>query len=389
MVARRNVIKGVGLAATAAASIANAAEPVAAQEAPILGPYASPWDPPDPSIAGRQNIVPVPEDFFVPGRFKDKTAIVTGCARGMGRLAAIRLAREGANVVAVDWLADEGKAVVDAIVKDGGKAVFVEGDISETEVCDAMVRVAVDTYGGLDCALNNAGVMDAIFPGDPIDYAKQKDLVMSRIDEATDAYWDVVMRVNATGTFRSMRSELRQFLKQQRGGAIVNVASVAGLRGFGGTPSYVASKHAVNGLTKNAAIDYAPFGIRVNSVCMATTITPMYERAFDLLAPARGERLQGHRNRHAQDRQPPAMEQPEEGRLHGGRTGGRDAVPAVSRKLQPDRCKLCNRRRLHHLLRKAKDHIRPDWRQPGAIRMMFTPKENTQWKDERFSREPA
>ena len=131
MVARRNVIKGVGLAATAAASIANAAEPVAAQEAPILGPYASPWDPPDPSIAGRQNIVPVPEDFFVPGRFKDKTAIVTGCARGMGRLAAIRLAREGANVVAVDWLADEGKAVVDAIVKDGGKAVFVEGDISE------------------------------------------------------------------------------------------------------------------------------------------------------------------------------------------------------------------------------------------------------------------
>jgi NAD(P)-dependent dehydrogenase (short-subunit alcohol dehydrogenase family) len=106
---------------------------------------------------------------------------------------------------------------------------------------------------------------------------------MSRIDEATDAYWDVVMRVNATGTFRSMRSELRQFLKQQRGGSIVNVASVAGLRGFGGTPSYVASKHAVNGLTKNAAIDYAPFGIRVNSVCMGTTITPMYERAFDLL----------------------------------------------------------------------------------------------------------
>jgi len=107
--------------------------------------------------------------------------------------------------------------------------------------------------------------------------------VMSRIDEATDAYWDVVMRVNATGTFRSMRAELRQLMAQKRGGSIVNVASVAGLRGFGGTPSYVASKHAVNGLTKNAAIDYAPFGIRVNSVCMGTTITPMYERAFQLL----------------------------------------------------------------------------------------------------------
>jgi NAD(P)-dependent dehydrogenase (short-subunit alcohol dehydrogenase family) len=282
MVARRNVIKGVGMAAAAAAT-ATASSPAEAQAELALGPYATPWDPADPNIAGRQNIVPVPEDYFMPGRFAGKTALVTGCARGMGRLAAIRLAREGANVVAVDWLKEEGNAVVEEIVKQGGKAIFVEGDISETAVCDAMVKAAVDSYGGLDCALNNAGVMDAIFPGDPIDYEKQKGLVMSRIDEASDAYWDVVMRVNATGTFRSMRAELRQFMKQARGGSIVNVASVAGLRGFGGTPSYVASKHAVNGLTKNAAIDYAPFGIRVNSVCMGTTITPMFERAFTLL----------------------------------------------------------------------------------------------------------
>lgn len=282
MVARRNVIKGVGMAAAAAAT-ATASSPAEAQAELALGPYATPWDPADPNIAGRQNIVPVPEDYFMPGRFAGKTALVTGCARGMGRLAAIRLAREGANVVAVDWLKEEGNAVVEEIVQQGGKAIFVEGDISETAVCDAMVKAAVDSYGGLDCALNNAGVMDAIFPGDPIDYEKQKGLVMSRIDEASDAYWDVVMRVNATGTFRSMRAELRQFMKQARGGSIVNVASVAGLRGFGGTPSYVASKHAVNGLTKNAAIDYAPFGIRVNSVCMGTTITPMFERAFTLL----------------------------------------------------------------------------------------------------------
>ncbi len=287
MVARRDVVKGVGMAAAAAASVgtAAAADTAEATAAPALGlgPYSTPWDPADPKTAGRQTVVPVPEDYFLPGRFAGKTALVTGSARGMGKLAAIRLAREGANVVAVDWLADEGKAVVDGIVSEGGKAVFVAGDISETAVCDAMVQAAVDTYGGLDCALNNAGVMDAIFPGDPIDYATQKDLTMSRIDEASDAYWDVVMRVNATGTFRSLRAELRQMLKQNRGGSIVNVASVAGLRGFGGTPSYVASKHAVNGLTKNAAIDYAPYGIRVNSVCMATTITPMYERAFDLL----------------------------------------------------------------------------------------------------------
>jgi NAD(P)-dependent dehydrogenase (short-subunit alcohol dehydrogenase family) len=283
MVARRNVIKGVGMVAAATAAAATGAD--AAEPAPdlALDQYAMPWNPPDPAIAGRQNIVPVPEDYFMPGRFAGKTALVTGCARGMGRLAAIRLAREGANVVGVDWLEEEGKAVVNSIGKEGGRATFVVGDISETHVCDAMVKAAVDVYGGLDCALNNAGVMDAIFPGDPIDYEKQKDLVMARISDASDAYWDVVMRVNATGTFRSLRAELRQFMKQERGGAIVNVASVAGLRGFGGTPSYVASKHAINWLTKSAAIDYAPFGIRVNSVCMATTVTPMYERAFQLL----------------------------------------------------------------------------------------------------------
>ena len=283
MVARRDVMMGAGVLAATLASSAVAAEAEGEQLELALGDYSTPWNPPDPPFPGRQNIVPVPDDYFMPGRFAGKTALVTGCARGMGRMAAIRLAREGANVVGVDWLAEEGRAVVDGIVKEGGKAVFVAGDISETAVCDAMVKAAVDSFGGLDCALNNAGVMDAIFPGDPIDYARQKDLVMSRIDEATDAYWDVVLRVNATGTFRSMRAELRQFMKQRRGGAIVNVASVAGLRGFGGTPSYVASKHAVNGLTKNAAIDYAPYGIRVNSVCMATTLTPMYERAKELL----------------------------------------------------------------------------------------------------------
>jgi NAD(P)-dependent dehydrogenase (short-subunit alcohol dehydrogenase family) len=282
MIARRSVIKGAGLAA-AAATVAAQATPASAQAAVPLGPYAEAWNPQDPDIPGRQNIIPVPDDYFIPGRFTGKTAIVSGCARGMGQLAAIRLAREGANVVGVDWLDGEGKAVIDGIVAEGGKAMFVAGDISETSVCDAMVKAAVDTYGGLDCALNNAGVMDAIHPSEAIDYDTQKDRAMARIDESSDAYWDVVMRVNATGTFRSMRAELRQMLKQGKGGSIVNVASVAGLRGFGGTPSYVASKHAVNGLTKNAAIDYAPYGIRVNSVCMGTTITPMFERAFQLI----------------------------------------------------------------------------------------------------------
>ncbi len=290
MIMRRDLMKGVGGAAAAAVTVAAAATAVEASQAKeeqlelALEDYSTPWKEKDPAFPGRQNITRVPDDYFYPGRFHGKTVLVTGCARGMGRMAAIRLAREGANVVGVDWLETEGKAVVDGIVAEGLKATFVAGDISENAVCEKMVQTCVDVFGGLDAALNNAGVMDAIFPGDPIDFAKQKDKAMAAIHEAPDDYWHVVLRVNATGTFYSMRHELRQMLKQQRGGSIVNVASVAGLRGFGGTPSYVASKHAVNGLTKNAAIDYAAFGIRVNSVCMGTTVTPMYERAVQLLS---------------------------------------------------------------------------------------------------------
>lgn len=250
-------------------------------------PYGEAWSAEDPTVPGRMNVTRLADDYFTPDRFRDRTVIVTGCARGMGRMAAIRLGREGANVVGVDWLEAEGQSTIEQIRREGGSAVFVPGDISDDSVCAEMVRTAVETYGSLDAALNNAGVMDAIPTDAPIDYEKQQHLAMARIHEASDEYWHVVLRVNATGTFYSLRHELRQLLAQGRGGAIVNVASVAGLRGFGGTPSYVASKHAVNGLTKNAAIDYAPYGIRVNSVNMGTTLTPMFDRAKELLTQRR------------------------------------------------------------------------------------------------------
>ncbi len=232
---------------------------------------------------GEVDVKPLDPDFFLPGRFKGKTLIVTGCARGMGRAAAIRAAREGANVVGVDWIRDEGEAVVEAIRREGGQARFVYGDVGDTRTCDRMVQVAVEDFGGLDLALNNAGVMDAVFPGEPVDYARQKDLIFQSVHQASDEYWEKVMRTNATGVFKSMRAELRQLVAQRRGGAIVNVGSVAGLIGFGGTCAYSASKHAVSGLTRSAAIDYSVYGIRVNSVNMATTETPMYERAKALL----------------------------------------------------------------------------------------------------------
>ena len=125
--------------------------------------------------------------------------------------------------------------------------------------------------------------MDAVFPGDPVDYARQKDRLFAPVHEATDAYWEACLKTNATGTFRSMRAELKQMVAQGGGGAIVNVGSVTGLIGFGGTPAYVASKHAVSGLTQSAAIDYAAYEIRVNSVNMANTATPMVERAMQFV----------------------------------------------------------------------------------------------------------
>jgi NAD(P)-dependent dehydrogenase (short-subunit alcohol dehydrogenase family) len=282
---RRDMLKSLGVVAAGAAAATTAAE---AQEANAeinlaLEDWSFPWDPQDPEIPGRQNMARVPDDYFIPGRFAGKTFIVTGSARGMGADAARRLAREGANVVGVDILDELGAQTVDSIRAEGLSATFVPGDISQDAVCAEMVRVAVNTYGGIDGAINNAGVMDALFPDEPIDYVNQKDRVMARIDEAGNDYWHRVMEVNVTGTFYSLRHELRQLMKQERGGSIVNVASVAGIRGFGGTPPYVASKHAVQGLTKNAAIDYAPFGIRVNSVGMATTLTPMFERAFEII----------------------------------------------------------------------------------------------------------
>ena len=232
---------------------------------------------------GIRDVPPVDPEYFAPGRLAGRTLIVTGCARGMGAAAAIRASKEGANIVGVDWMGDIGAATIDGIVAAGGKAVFIEGDIAEEDTCKRMIDTAIRTYGGIDLALNNAGVMDAVFSGDPVDYAAQKDLVFARLHDSTDAYWEGVIRTNLIGTYRTLRAELRQMVAQGSGGAIVNVGSIAGMTGLAGNPAYVATKHAVNGMTRNAAIDYAPFGIRVNSVNMAATDTPMIARAGALV----------------------------------------------------------------------------------------------------------
>lgn len=226
------------------------------------------------------DIQPTDPQATFPGRFAGKTLLVTGGARGIGRAVCLRAAREGAQVVVADIVHELGEQTATLIGEGGGSAVFVPTDVRSDADCAHMVRVAVDRFGGIDLVCNSAGVMDGLAPDTPVDVASQGDLLFAPIHEATDDYWQACFAVNVTGMFQSMRYELRQLLAQGRGGALVNIGSIAGLIGLGGNPAYTASKHAVTGLTRNAAIDYAPFGIRVNSVNMAATATPMTDAAY-------------------------------------------------------------------------------------------------------------
>jgi len=223
-------------------------------------------------------IPPVSPNKYMPGRFKGKTLLITGAATGIGAAAAIRASREGANVVCVDRKTKELEKTVSTITIEGKKAIAVVGDVSNTAVADRMVEESTKTFGGLDLALNAAGVLDGADPAQPLVYERDKQLLPRRIHEATDEYWNAVIASNATGMFKSLRAELRQMVKQGRGGAIVNVASIAGVTGLAANAAYVASKHAVIGLTRSAAVDYAEYGIRVNSVNPHGTETAMTAR---------------------------------------------------------------------------------------------------------------
>jgi len=184
------------------------------------------------------------------GLVSAKVALVTGAAAGIGRAVALKFAEEGAKVVVSDVASDGGDDTAALIRQNGGEAVFVRANVIKSTEVEAIVENTVATFGRLDCACNNAGVEGRIVP----------------IAEQSEADFDEVMTVNVKGTFLCLKYEIAAMLKNA-GGAIVNLASVAGLIGFPGLGPYAASKHAINGLTKNAALEYSKLGIRVNSVC--------------------------------------------------------------------------------------------------------------------------
>lgn len=232
------------------------------------------------------DIKPIDPAYFIPQRHEGRTYLITGGARGIGAASAIRMAREGANVVIFDVLTKEGNDTVAQIRKEGGKAEFVKGDVRSNDDLQKAVDHALTTFGEINGALNSAGVMAAIGPDVTFDYQKQKKLLPSGIADADDEYFDTLMNINATGIFKSMRAELKPMLKQGKGGAIVNICSIAGLTGLAGNSAYVASKHACSGLTRSGAIDYAPYGIRINSVNMAATKTAMTDMAMKYVEAA-------------------------------------------------------------------------------------------------------
>ncbi len=195
------------------------------------------------------------------GLLEDKIALITGASSGIGRSTAGVFAREGAKVVAADVDADGGAATVEAIRSAGGEAAFVACDVSQAGEVAAAVDFAVETFGGLDCAHNNAGIDGPMGPA--ADYS-EKD-------------YDRVIAVNLKGVFLCMKYEIPRMLARG-GGAIVNTASIAGLTGVRNLSPYVASKHGVNGLTKAVALEYAQAGIRVNSVCPGVIRTPMVDQ---------------------------------------------------------------------------------------------------------------
>lgn len=247
---------------------------------------------PRPPQPAPRDITPVDPDQAFTGRFAGRTLLITGGARGIGRATALRAAREGAHVVVADCLEAEGRQTLAEIQAGGRRAVFVPVDVRRNDDCQRMVDAAVAAFGGLDGVVNAAGVMDGVPPADAVDLQRQRGLVFAPIHEAGDEYWDRVMDINIGGLFKALRCELRQMLAQGRGGAIVNIGSIAGLIGLAGNPAYVASKHAVTGLTRNAAIDYAPYGIRVNSVNMAGTETPMTDAAYKKVMQLEAEKAQ-------------------------------------------------------------------------------------------------
>src|SRR5437588_7637254 len=196
------------------------------------------------------------------GILDGKVALFTGAGSGIGRATSKIFAREGATLVLVDVVAEAAQETLAAAKEAGGKAICLKADVSKPNDVEAAVARAVQEFGRLDCAFNNAGI-----EGEP-----------ALTHRCSEENWNRVLAINLTGVWLCMKAELAQMLKQGSGGAIVNTSSLAGIAGAIGGPAYVAAKHGVAALTRAAALEYRHQYNRVNDVCPGPIRTTMMRR---------------------------------------------------------------------------------------------------------------
>ena len=211
-------------------------------------------------------------------RYKDKIVLITGSGSGIGKAAAIAFAKEGATLIVSDINKDNGLDTVSEIINNSGKATLFEADVTNYQMVVDLMNFIVDKFGRLDVAINNAGIGG--------DYAKIADMTLES--------WDKTMLVNSTGVFYCIKNQIPIMLKQGKG-VILNTSSIAGIRGLPNAAGYSASKHAVVGITKTVAMEYAKNNIRVNAICPVFTVTPMFDPvAMDKMKSGISEKLKAN-----------------------------------------------------------------------------------------------
>ena len=206
--------------------------------------------------------------------FEKQVVLITGAGSGIGRATALSFAQAGATVIVSDVNDTSGQETVTLIERETGTARYVHCDVADPEAHKAIVAFAVGTFGRLDVAINNAGIGGRF----------------ARLIDQTPADWERMMAVNLGSVFYGMQAQIRQMLQQPEGGRIVNVSSIAGVKGMPMGGPYSAAKHGVIGLTKTAALEYVKKNIRVNAICPVYTHSAMVQDLMDT-APEMEERM--------------------------------------------------------------------------------------------------